>query len=302
MSTDLFERYAQLDPARESEALPDWASAAPVLLATIDERTGSMQTQQTKPATPPAVKKRRGWLAGVAAFAAVLIAAAVTVGVLQISEDDTGIPVAGIEGDPAAAEAFQAVEATYAAFHAGDGEAWIAPVEAGRTYDSPETYDLQHEAMLAHYAAVRAVDERIEVTQCVSHGFGDWPGVAIGSGTVTGDPVSTGYRFTCDAIHTNTFHDLGGIALAYDYEWVVADGEIISGADIFKEASNYNEARDFTDDFSVWLSRNHEDVFWDVFIGVGVHPYPHPEDAPTVLEYATLFVEESPDWPQPTSP
>jgi hypothetical protein len=81
MSTDLFDRYASLDPANSPQAAPDWASTAPVLLAAIDERTTQMQTQaQTQDAVVSAStpsKSRNGILIAAAVFAIVVIAGAV---------------------------------------------------------------------------------------------------------------------------------------------------------------------------------------------------------------------------------
>jgi len=73
MSTDLFDQYAALDPAETPEALPDWTSTSPVLLAEIDERTHPMQTKQ-RPSTSTDPKRRwTGVLVAAAAFAVVLI-------------------------------------------------------------------------------------------------------------------------------------------------------------------------------------------------------------------------------------
>ncbi len=73
MSTDLFDQYATLDPAETPEALPDWTSTAPVLLAEIDERTHLMQTKY-RPNTSTEPKRRwTGVLVAAAAFAIVLI-------------------------------------------------------------------------------------------------------------------------------------------------------------------------------------------------------------------------------------
>ncbi len=74
MSTDLFDRYATLDPAETPEALPDWTSTAPVLLAEIDERTHPMQTKHRPNASTEPKRRWTGALAAAAAaFALVLI-------------------------------------------------------------------------------------------------------------------------------------------------------------------------------------------------------------------------------------
>ncbi len=77
MSTDLFDRYASLDPANSPQAAPDWASMAPVLLAAIDERTTQMQTHDALDSATTARKGRNGMLIAAAVFAIVVIAGAV---------------------------------------------------------------------------------------------------------------------------------------------------------------------------------------------------------------------------------
>ena len=53
---------------------------------------------------------------------------------------------------------------------------------------------------------------------------------------------------------------------------------------------------EFTSDFGAWLSKNHEDVYWDLPM-LFTHPYPHRDSGPKAMEYAKMFVDESPDWP-----
>ena len=73
MSSDLFDQYAALDPAETPEALPDWTSTAPVLLAAIDERIHPMQTQHRPNPSIEPKRRRTGVLAAAAAFAVVMI-------------------------------------------------------------------------------------------------------------------------------------------------------------------------------------------------------------------------------------
>ncbi len=73
MNTDLFDQYATLDPAETPEALPDWTSIAPVLLAKIDERTHPMQTQHRPSASTEPKRRWIGFLVAAAAFTVVLI-------------------------------------------------------------------------------------------------------------------------------------------------------------------------------------------------------------------------------------
>lgn len=296
MSIDVFERYRRLDPAHEAEATPDWDTVAPVLLAAIDERTRPMQTQ-TKPVTRPDTKPARGRLIAAAGFAGVLVAAALTVGAMQLLDSDTTIPVAGIVDDPGAAEAFESVESILAAYNAEGAEAWVNAIEAGRIYVSPEAAAALRQTELVNVTAAHGVDDRIEVTQCVSHGIGDWAGVAEstpGPLGFDGEPVSTGYRFTCNAIHTNAFSDIAGLTRVETYEFVVADGEIITTGDI--PTRGWEQLWRFGDDFRVWLNLNHQDVYWEI-VFQGNSGYPTPDNAEQALEYAQLFVDESPDWP-----
>ncbi len=112
MSTDLFDRYASLDPANSPQAAPDWASTAPVLLSAIDERTSQMQTQTTTqddalvPATPPR-KSRNGMLVAAAVFAIVVIAGGVLAIVFTEGEPQ---PAASVPEDVVA----ELIEATNA--------------------------------------------------------------------------------------------------------------------------------------------------------------------------------------------
>ena len=49
--------------------------------------------------------------------------------------------------------------------------------------------------------------------QCVSHGYGQWPGVAD-----EGMPTAEGYYFTCEADNPGT----------HVTDWVIADGEVVA--------------------------------------------------------------------------
>ncbi len=99
MSTDLFDRYASLDPANSPQAAPDWASTAPVPLTAIDERTTQMQTQtQTQTEDPPVsttppTKSRNGVLVAAAVFAIIVIAGAVLAFVSLRGEPQPAAPI-----------------------------------------------------------------------------------------------------------------------------------------------------------------------------------------------------------------
>lgn len=74
MSTDLFDRYASLDPAKSPQAAPDWASTAPVLLATLDERTTQMPAPDTLDIPTEPKARRKGMLIAAAAFVVAIVA------------------------------------------------------------------------------------------------------------------------------------------------------------------------------------------------------------------------------------
>ncbi len=79
MTTDLFERYASLDPAIAPGIQPAWRSVSAVPLSAVDGREPNMQTQQRPPTQPPTPKKqgRTGLLIAAAAFGLVFIMGAV---------------------------------------------------------------------------------------------------------------------------------------------------------------------------------------------------------------------------------
>ncbi len=103
MTIDLFERYATLDPARESDIQPEWSAMTPVLPRTADWREPNMQTQQQTPTQPRSPKpKRTGLLVAAAAFAVALIVGAVA---LFSSGSDADLPPATTPPTTVAAEA-----------------------------------------------------------------------------------------------------------------------------------------------------------------------------------------------------
>lgn len=75
-TTDVFARYAALDPAKEPERESDWPAIDTVLLATIDGRTTDVSTQLQPQKDQPRTnepKWRTAWVAA-AAFALVILA------------------------------------------------------------------------------------------------------------------------------------------------------------------------------------------------------------------------------------
>jgi hypothetical protein len=224
------------------------------------------------------------------AAAAVLLAGAI--GAILSTRSDTGIPVAGLEGDPAAAEAFAAVEEAYAVYNSGDPEAWGEIRSAGSFFETPEAMERDRAFWVDTYGAFMAAGSRLQVDDCVSHGFGEWPGIADEE-----LPTAPGFWFTCRVTETITFFESGGIDLRpEEWEWVVADGEIVA---VTSEGNqDESETARFVADFLVWLSSNHPDIAETIeFTDDGV---PTIDSAPTALEYVKLFVEDAPDWPRQT--
>lgn len=73
MNTDLFDQYATLDPAEMPDALPDWTSMTPVLLAEIDARAHPMQGHHRLTTVNSPKRRWTGVLVAAAAFAVVMI-------------------------------------------------------------------------------------------------------------------------------------------------------------------------------------------------------------------------------------
>jgi hypothetical protein len=121
-------------------------------------------------------------------------------------------------------------------------------------------------------------------------GFGEW---SIISGY--DDSLPDGYRFKCEAVRTNGFHDAGGVEEAVVNEWLISeDGSVIAASES-RELTDWDA---FSADFSVWLLETYPDDWWNVvFIG-GV---PTADSVPIVRQHLPLFLEESPDWPRPPS-
>jgi len=93
MSTDLFDRYASLDPANSPQAAPDWASTASVLLVTLDERTTQMPAPDTLDIPTEPMTGRNGMLIAAALFAIVVIAGAVLAIVSTRGEPQPAAPI-----------------------------------------------------------------------------------------------------------------------------------------------------------------------------------------------------------------
>jgi ketosteroid isomerase-like protein len=126
MTTNVFSRITELDPAREPEATPDWDTLAPVLLSFLDERTMPMPTQTPQKVQQDQSKGRRGWLVAVAAFAVVVVFG-LTAALLSSRSTDTET-AAGADDNPALTVdgALAVSDEFIEAFNAGDADAVLA--------------------------------------------------------------------------------------------------------------------------------------------------------------------------------
>lgn len=300
MRAELLATVKALDPTPLDAQLPTGAWPSEIVLQEIERRIGmdpressrpstvTSRTQQQErmptPAAPGPVfetqrrraedgRRTRSVLVGALAFVVVLLTAVATLGIVRWLDHDTGISVAGISGDPGAAEAFEAIEAAYVAFNARDAEKWVAARDA----DTSITSRFYTEALFA-------ADASIDVSQCISHGFGDWSGV-------------TGYRFTCEATETNAFYAPAELDTAVSYEWVVADGQVVQAG---SNESGFDDWLRFNTDFRNWMRESHPDIHSGMqFLGMTTD-FPAAESMPTALEYVVAFVQDSPDWPRPS--
>ena len=88
MTTDLFTRYAALDPVDSLDTIPDPKALDAVLLAKIDGSSQNMRTQEKLTGQNNPHPRRRGLLIAVAAFAVVVLVG-LGVGLLATAGDDT---------------------------------------------------------------------------------------------------------------------------------------------------------------------------------------------------------------------
>lgn len=111
------------------------------------------------------------------------------------------------------AAALAVVNDVYAAYNSGDAARFALLRSRGGYYESEEDRDEDIATFTQQLEADIARGVQFTNIQCVSHGYGQWPGVAD-----EGMPTAEGYYFTCEADNPRT----------HETHWVVADGEIVA--------------------------------------------------------------------------
>jgi len=108
MTTDVFTRYAALDPAAEPDAQPDWNAVDAVLLATIDGRATAMTTELEHRKTQPTRQRtwRSAWVAAVAFAVVILAGIAVLIATTNTDSDVVDIPAPPFDTPTEAAAAW----------------------------------------------------------------------------------------------------------------------------------------------------------------------------------------------------
>lgn len=128
--------------------------------------------------------------------------------------------VTGAEDDTAT-EQFQAVDEAYDLYNTGDVEAWVEVRDSGSQWPSDEDRTEGMEKLRQQVQANYDAGSRYVETECVSHGFDDWEGVADGA-------LATGYYFTCEAVLTSDFEDSDATKVSESFNWVVNEGVVVA--------------------------------------------------------------------------
>ena len=111
------------------------------------------------------------------------------------------------------AAALAVVNDVYAAFNSGDAARFALLRSRGGYYESEADRDEDIAEFTQQLEADIARGVQFTNIQCVSHGYGQWPGVAD-----EGMPTAEGYYFTCEADNPGT----------HETHWVIADGEVLA--------------------------------------------------------------------------
>jgi hypothetical protein len=124
----------------------------------------------------------------------------------------TGPSLTTMPADEAAALAV--IDQAYAAFNSGDAARWAAARSAGGEYESDEARDAELAEATQFFEERIAAGVRFTAIQCVSHGEGQWAGIADAQA-----PAVQGYNFTCE------HNDGSGTHVT---KWLVADDKVVA--------------------------------------------------------------------------
>lgn len=266
------------NPVPDEGSLEDAVLRSRVFLTAKEETSMSIDTNQQAEAKPPQKRatRRRNVMALVGGLALVVVAVAFAATV----NNDDGLVLTGAEGDPAATEAFVAVEDAYETFNSGD-ITWVEIRNRGSVYDSVRSQEESADTLRGLFVATHAADARIDVIGCQSYGFGTWPEIAD-------DGPIDGYRFACDAVRTDSLRAVAGLQLDEAFVWVVSDDEVVA---VTTGPSQDELWMDYPQEFSFWLARTHPEIAAGVeFVEwQGFRVFPMPESLPTVLEYVEEY-------------
>jgi hypothetical protein len=274
----------------------DFLASTKEMSMSIDTSTPAHTEPDRRPRTPRRSSMSR--LVAAAAFAVVALA-----GLIVVLNRDGGIPLAGAEDDPQAQEAFEAVEAAYAAYNNGDA-AWLEirnrTTDAYYTVESswapvlgadPDWDRARDDHLLRVFEANRAAGSRYDVIGCRSYGEATWDTTDQGMWSPADQEGIVGHRFTCDAVLTDAFRGASNLSLAESFEWVVADGEVVD----VNSVADLSTWWAYTIDFRGFMFSHHRDVAGDIsYVSFSRHPegsaeIPSAESMPLVLEYVDEF-------------
>lgn len=227
MSSDIFNRYAELDPVTP-EAMPDWKRVAPVLLEALEGRTTQMQVRETEtPRARPARPRYKNALAGAAAFAAVLAIAAVGL-VLTRNADE----VVGDDGVIAVAERF------------------AQAVSAGETE-------------LDEYLSPGATYTRIGTASITDDLAGYWS--ELDTDLVFDSCEQTGERLvSCEGTHSDAIHRAMDRELSATWLFLVENGRVRSVLEDVHGESLLSTGAYPIEDYIAWLNDRHPEYLDEV--------------------------------------
>ncbi len=266
MTTNVFSRIAELDPAREPEATPDWDTLAPVLLSFLDERTMPMNTQTPQKVQQDQPTRRQGRLVAVATFAVVILFVGAVMFFTNTAEDlppssppltEEVPPEVETIAESAVAAPIDVAEAWFALYDAGDVAGYQALMSADATwswhsaipyFDNPPYYAV---------ADSDATDSRT---------------LYAGHGSLNATCAADGNVVTCDTERASLFgwFDEDGEPQAYQRgtrvftveDGVVTDYTIVTLQGLQGEWFNRAEIAAY----GRWLSQNHPkdhaELFW----------------------------------------